>query len=226
MIYGFDSLRYNKLITVLLLIISIMPDASRSSEQSSQTTVLIIGDSLVQGFGLPEADGFVSQLQRDLFGKGQNVRIINGGVSGDSTAGGLARLDWSLTDDIDGVAISLGANDMLRGIPPEYSRENLRMMIEKLQLKELPLLLVGINSIGNYGIEYKSKFDNIFSELAEEHDILCYPNFLAPILDQNEFNLLDYFQDDKIHPNSKGVGIIVNGISPIFLDLIELIRSR
>ena len=124
MLYGFISLKYNKLIGMILVLLSLTEEGS-SSEQSNQLTILIIGDSLVQGFGLAQKDGLVNQLESNLINKGINVGLVNGGVSGDTTAGGLSRLEWSLTDDIDGVVVALGANDMLRGIPPKHTKNNL-----------------------------------------------------------------------------------------------------
>lgn len=224
MIYDGIILRCNKLI-VFFLIIFCPITGSSFSEHPQHVTVLILGDSLVQGYGLPEMDGFVPQLEKELIDKGLGIKLINGGVSGDTTAGGLARLDWSLTDDIDGVVLSLGANDMLRGLPPEHSKENLNNIIQKIQSRKLPVLLVGIRSIENYGKDYKYSFDSIFVELAKDFDIIYYPDFLSPILNLQRSQFMEYFQADNIHPNAKGVSLIVEGISPFVLKLVKLIKS-
>ena len=185
-----------------------------------------MGDSLVQGFGLAQNDGLVNQLESALLDKGINVDLINGGVSGDTTAGGLARLEWSLTDDIDGVVVSLGANDMLRGFPPKHTKDNLSQIIQKLKDRDLPVLLVGIRSIENYGKEYKLKFESIYVELTKEFGLILYPDLLSPILNQDNVQLEKYYQADKLHPNADGVLLIVDGLIPFLIELIELTKSK
>ena len=225
MLYGFISLKYNKLIGMILVLLSLTEEGS-SSEQSNQLTILIIGDSLVQGFGLAQKDGLVNQLESNLINKGINVGLVNGGVSGDTTAGGLSRLEWSLTDDIDGVVVALGANDMLRGLPPKHTKNNLSQIIQKLKDRDLPVLLVGIRSIENYGKDYKLEFENIYADLTDEYELILYPDLLSPILDQDNAQLEKYYQADKIHPNVDGVLLIVNGITPFLIELIEVIKSK
>ena len=225
MLYGFLYPRYNKVFGIILILFFFSEEAY-SSAKGTQKTLLIIGDSLVQGFGLPQEDGFVRQLNKKLIDDGMKVHLINGGVSGDTTAGGLARLDWSITNKIDAVVVSLGANDMLRGLPPKHSKSNLKKIIQKLRDRNLPILLVGIKSIGNYGSDYKAKFDNIYYDLAKEFDLLLYPDLLSPILNKENVNLADYYQSDKLHPNAAGVHLMVEGIKPFLADLIELIISE
>ena len=222
MLYGFLYPRYNKVFGIILILFFISEEAC-SSAKGTQKTLLIIGDSLVQGFGLPQEDGFVRQLNKKLIDDGMKVHLVNGGVSGDTTAGGLARLDWSITNEIDAVVVSLGANDMLRGLPPKHSKSNLTKIIQKLRDRNLPILLVGIKSIGNYGSDYKAKFDNIYYDLAKEFDLLLYPDLLSPILNKEDVNLADYYQSDKLHPNAAGVHLMVEGIKPFLADLIELV---
>jgi len=224
-LYGFISLKYNKLIGMILVLLSLTEEGS-SSEQSNQLTILIIGDSLVQGFGLAQKDGLVNQLESNLINKGINVGLVNGGVSGDTTAGGLSRLEWSLTDDIDGVVVALGANDMLRGLPPKHTKNNLSQIIHKLKDRDLPVLLVGIRSIENYGKDYKLEFENIYADLTDEYELILYPDLLSPILNQDNAQLEKYYQADKIHPNADGVLLIVNGITPFLIELIEVIKSK
>ena len=225
MLYGFLYPRYNKVFGIILILFFFSEEAC-SSAKGAQKTLLIIGDSLVQGFGLPQEDGFVRQLNKKLIDDGMKVHLVNGGVSGDTTAGGLARLDWSITNEIDAVVVSLGANDMLRGLPPKHSKSNLTKIIQKLRDRNLPILLVGIKSIGNYGSDYKTKFDNIYYDLAKEFDLLLYPDLLSPILNKENVNLADYYQSDKLHPNAAGVHLMVEGIKPFLADLIELIISE
>ena len=225
MLYGFFYLRYNKVLGIILILFFFSEEAC-SSGKGIQKTLLIIGDSLVQGYGLPQEDGFVRQLNKKLIDDGMKVHLVNGGVSGDTTAGGLARLDWSITNEIDAVVVSLGANDMLRGLPPKHSKSNLTEIIQKLKDRNLPILLVGIKSIGNYGSDYKVKFDNIYYDLAEEFDLLLYPDLLSPILNKEDVNLADYYQSDKLHPNAAGVHLMVEGIKPFLADLIEIVISK
>ena len=225
MLYGFIPLRYNKLIGMILALFYLTAGVS-SSQQSDSLTILIIGDSLVQGFGLAQNDGLVNQLESALLDKGINVDLINGGVSGDTTAGGLARLEWSLTDDIDGVVVSLGANDMLRGVPTKHTKDNLSQIIQKLKDRDLPVLLVGIRSIENYGKEYKLKFESIYAELTKEFGLILYPDLLSPILNQDNVQLEKYYQADKLHPNADGVLLIVDGLIPFLIELIELTKSK
>ena len=136
----------------------------------------------------------------------------------------MSRTDWSITDDINAVAISLGANDMLRGIPPKFSKENLSKMILKIKDKNLPILLIGITSIENFGPEYKNEFDLMFSELSRKFNISLYPNLMDPVIKKND--LSNYLQEDMLHPNEKGVEIIVKAILPTFIDFIESFREK
>ena len=214
---------YNKIFLVLFIFLTY--SLAHATEKKENYRLIIIGDSLIQGYGLPKEKGFVNQLQKKILEKMDHVSLINAGVSGDTTAGGLSRTDWSITDDINAVAISLGANDMLRGIPPKFSKENLSKMILKIKDKNLPILLIGISSIENFGPEYKNEFDLIFSELSRKFDILLYPNLMAPVI-ENENDLSKYLQEDMLHPNEKGVEIIVQAILPTFIDFIESFSEK
>ena len=209
---------YNK--TYLVLFFLFIYSFSHATEKLENYRILIIGDSLIQGYGLPKDKGFVNQLQKKILEKKDNILLINGGVSGDTTAGGLSRIDWSITDDINAVAISLGANDMLRGIPPNFSKENLSKIIMKIKENNLPILLIGIRSIENYGTEYKNEFDSMFSDLADEYKVFLYPDLMAPIL-KKEKDLSLYLQEDMLHPNEKGVEIIVQEILPTITNFID-----
>ena len=214
---------YNKIFLALFIFLTY--SLAHATEKKENYRLIIIGDSLIQGYGLPKEKGFVNQLQKKILEKMDHISLINAGVSGDTTAGGLSRTDWSITDDINAVAISLGANDMLRGIPPKFSKENLSKMILKIKDKNLPILLIGITSIENFGPEYKNEFDLMFSELSRKFNISLYPNLMAPVI-ENENELSNYLQEDMLHPNEKGVEIIVQAILPKFIDFIESFSEK
>lgn len=178
--------------------------------------IAALGDSLVQGYGLPPEQGFVAQMQGWLDVNGYEVDLRNAGVSGDTTAGGLRRVDWTLTAEVDGLIVALGGNDLLRGLDPSVSRGNLDRILEIAEAKGLPVLLVGIAAPGNYGKDYQEAFDAIYPELAEEHGTLLYPDFLQTISGQagSAETLERYLQADRLHPNSEGVSLIVNDMGP------------
>lgn len=190
-------------------------------------TIAALGDSLTQGYGLPAAKGFVPQLQSWLDDQGQDVTLINAGVSGDTTAGGLSRVGWTLTDEVDAMIVALGGNDLLRGITPETARANLDGILQAARAKGVPVLLVGVTAPANYGPAYKQAFDAIYPELAQHHDALLFPAFLQPILaaaPDRATALRTYIQPDGLHPNAKGVGVIVTAIGPSVLKLIARVE--
>lgn len=185
-------------------------------------TVAALGDSLTQGYGLPVDQGFVPQLESWLIAEGADVRVINAGVSGDTTAGGLARVGWTLTPEVDAMIVALGGNDMLRGLDPAESRENLAGILDVARMQGVPVLLVGIPAAANYGPDYKAAFDGMFPALAAEYHTALFPDFFAGLRGGDEAAArLQYFQDDGIHPNAEGVARIVAAIGPAVLDLIE-----
>ena len=225
LLYGTRFLLYNRLIFFLMSLTPVLV-LNVNAYAIQQKNILVFGDSLVQGYGLPESQGFVHQLQ-ELVAKGNpDIKLINGGVSGDTTSGGLSRLEWALAPDIHGIVLSLGANDMLRGIPPELSKLNLEKMLFEFEKKQLPVLLVGIEAIENFGQTYKNNFDNIYPALARSFDILYYPNFLSGILRFPETEVLNYLQADNIHPNEKGVALIVEDILPFIQSLVEELNDE
>jgi acyl-CoA thioesterase-1 len=185
-------------------------------------TLLAFGDSLTQGYGLPQSDGFVPVLERWLNDNGAEVTVINGGVSGDTTAGGAARIAWSLTPEVDAVLVALGGNDLLRGIEPAETRANLDAILTETTSRSLPTLLVGMEATGNFGDGYKAAFDAIYPDLAEEHGVPLYPLFLQPLTGRGDRQamLRDYLQNDAIHPNAAGVALVVEAIGPAVLELI------
>ena len=187
-------------------------------------TVLALGDSLTQGYGLPQEQGFVPQLRDWLADNGVEARIVNGGVSGDTTAGGAARIDWSLTPEVDAMIVALGGNDLLRGIDPEVARGNLDTILKAAEANAVEVLLVGMDAPGNYGAAYKTAFDAIYPELAEEYDTLYAPDFFAGLGDGTPSELQPYFQQDGIHPNADGVSRIVEDLGPHVRRLIESVE--
>lgn len=181
-------------------------------------TILAFGDSLTQGYGLPEADGLVPQLQAWL---GNGVELVNAGVSGDTTAGGVARIDWMLTDDVDGVIVALGGNDLLRGLSPAESRANLDGILAVITAHELPVMLVGFAAPLNYGPEYKAEFDAIYPELAEKYGAVFYPYYFDGFgVGEDTVAMMKFMQNDATHPNATGVGMIVAAIGPTVRELI------
>jgi len=181
--------------------------------------LLALGDSLVAGYGLPEDDGFVPNLEAALRDRGFDVAVINGGVSGDTTAGGLARLSWSLADDPDAVLIELGANDGLRGLDPATTKENLAQIIERFQTEGIDILLAGMMAPPNFGPGYTREFNAIYPDLAERYDIPLYPFFLDGVAAEPSLN-----QGDGIHPNAQGVDVIVDRITPAVAELLESVQ--
>ncbi len=178
--------------------------------------ILDLGDSLTAGYGLPTGQAFPVQLQAWLHERGIEARVINAGVSGDTTAGGLARLDWALADKPDLVILALGANDALRGIEPAAVRGNLDKIIEKIQASGAKVLLLGMLAPTNWGEEYKQAFDRIFPELAHVHHLPLYPFFLEGVAMKPELN-----QPDGLHPNEHGVAVLVDRIAPVVAGLIR-----
>jgi acyl-CoA thioesterase-1 len=191
-------------------------------------TVVALGDSLTAGYGLPQEEGFVPQLQAWLTAQGQDVVVVNAGVSGDTTAGGLARLDWSLTPQVDAMIVTLGGNDLLRGIDPAASRANLDAILKGAQTRQLPVLLVAMSAPGNYGPEYKRDFDAIYPELAAQYGALLAPGFFAPLLQEgaDPAGLAQYLQPDGLHPNKDGVAKIVAGLGPQVLELLAKVPTE
>lgn len=181
----------------------------------ADTTVLALGDSLTQGYGLPAEEGFVPRLSAWLAAHGTPATILNAGVSGDTTAGGLARLEWSLTPEVDAVIVNLGGNDLLRGLDPALSRANLEAILQAVTARKLPVLLVGLAAPGNYGPGYKAEYDAIFPDLAARYGAGLEPNFFTPIGGSAEAAIAaGFMQADGIHPNAKGVDAIVAAIGP------------
>jgi acyl-CoA thioesterase-1 len=184
--------------------------------QAEPLTLVALGDSLTAGYGLPPEEGLVPQLQSWLAAQGAEVTVVNAGVSGDTTAGGLSRLDWSLTPETDALMVTLGGNDMLRGLPPEAARANLSAILEGAKTKGLPVFLVGMEAPGNYGAEYKAAFDAIYADLAAEFGATLYPFFFQGMTEGNPdpAAMRPFMLEDGIHPNAEGVAKIVADLGP------------
>jgi acyl-CoA thioesterase-1 len=177
--------------------------------------ILDFGDSLTAGYGLAPDQAFPARLEASLRRQGIEARVVNGGVSGDTTAGGLARIDWALADKPDLVILALGANDALRGIDPATVRDNLDKMIQKAEASGAKVLLLGMVAPPNWGEEYKNAFDRIFPELARVHAVPLYSFFLDGVAMKPELN-----QADGLHPNERGVAVLVERIGPVVARLL------
>jgi acyl-CoA thioesterase I len=192
--------------------------------RADTVNIAALGDSLTQGYGLVQEEGFVPQLQGWLAARGHGVAMINAGVSGDTTAGGLSRIGWMLSPDVDALIVALGGNDLLRGLPPEASRANLEGILQAAKAAGVPVLLVGMEAPGNYGPEFKADFDAIYPELAAQYGALHAESFLGPLTDAAEADprsaLAAYMQADGIHPNAAGVALIVSALGPFVEKLI------
>lgn len=203
-----------------ILIVFLMSAAVGRAET---VTIAALGDSLTQGYGLVEEQGFVPQLQRWLDKQGADVRLINAGVSGDTTAGGAARVAWTLTDDVDAMIVALGGNDLLRGIDPALSRTNVEAILQEAAGRDVDVLLIGMQAPGNYGADYKAQFDAIYPELSKTYDTLYLESFFVGFGEaaSDPAQLRDVMQGDGIHPNADGVARIVEAIGPKVLELID-----
>jgi acyl-CoA thioesterase-1 len=190
--------------------------------------ILALGDSLTAGYGLPEPAGFVPQMQKWLTQRGHDVKLINAGVSGDTTAGGLSRVAWSLTPQTDAIVVALGGNDMLRGLPPEVVRTNINGILEIADQSDLQIMIVGMMAPGNYGLDYKMEFDSIYPDAAKAYDAVYQASFFEGLLGNSEdpASIRDYLQPDGIHPNAEGVAKIVDGMGPRIEQLILRTQSR
>jgi acyl-CoA thioesterase-1 len=172
-------------------------------------TIVGFGDSLMAGYDLAPGEGFTDQLQAALRADGHDVTIDYAGVSGDTTSGGLSRLDWSVPDGTRLVILELGANDMLRGLPPEIAEENLDAMMARLKERNIAVVLVGMLAAPNLGEAYRQAFDGIYPKLAAKYDAPLYPFFLEGVAGDPALQLAD-----GMHPNAKGVDVMVRGILP------------
>jgi acyl-CoA thioesterase I len=218
--YGAGARACNLARTIAFAVAASLAAASAAAEP---VTIAALGDSLTQGYGLPEAEGFVPQLQGWLRENGApEAVVLNAGVSGDTSAGGLARIDWTLSEEVDAVIVALGGNDLLRGIEPAATRDNLDGILTAIDARGLPALLAGLPSPANYGAEYQAEFEAIFADLADQHGAVFVPSFLAGITEDRDMAAARaLMQPDGIHPDAEGVAAIVAAIGPAVLELIE-----
>ncbi|HUD85706.1 MAG TPA: arylesterase [Xanthobacteraceae bacterium] len=195
--------------------------AGQAANAGTPITIVALGDSLTAGYGLPDKDGFVPQLQAALAANGLAATIQNAGVSGDTASDGLARLDWSVPQGTDAVIVELGANDMLRGIKPEVTRAALDAILSRLTERHIAVLLCGMRAAPNLGADYGQAFERIYPELAAKYGVLLYPFFLDGVAAD-----LSMTQHDGLHPNAVGVGVIVQRILPKVKELIARVRQQ
>ena len=193
----------------------------RADPETGPLRLLVLGDSLTSGYGLPSRDSLPARLETSLEALGLDVDVINAGVSGDTSAGGLARLEWTLSDNPHVVLVALGANDALRALDPALTRENLDRLVGALVERGLPVLIAGMLAPRNLGADYTERFDAIYPELAVRHDALLYPFLLDGVAGVAALN-----QTDGLHPNAAGVEEIVTRILPSVRCLLRGVRHR
>lgn len=182
--------------------------------------LLMLGDSITAAFGLAAGDGLPARLQAALRARGRNVRVIDAGVSGDTTAGGRARLDWALADDPHAVIVALGGNDGLRGLEPRQSRTNLTAILDGLRARNIPTLLAGMYAPPNLGADYGREFFGVYEQLARERpEVVFYPFLLDGVAGERALN-----QPDGIHPNAQGVAEMVRRMLPSVEALLDRVR--
>lgn len=192
-----------RLLAILLAALAIPAAAA-----AEPVRIVALGDSLTAGFGLAPGKGFPAQLEAALKDKGYDVAVVDAGVSGDTTAGGLARLDWSVGPDADAVIVALGGNDALRGLDPATTRANLATILDRLEARGLPVLLAGMLAPPNLGEAYGRDFAAVFTDLSAR-DIVFYPFFLEGVAADPNLN-----QADGIHPTEDGIAVMVSNILP------------
>ncbi len=213
------------LIAAMALLIAALTVFSMSAMSATAADrpvkIVVLGDSLTAGYGLGAHEAFPAKLEQALKGRGLSVEVANAGVSGDTASGGLSRLDWSVPQGTDAVIVELGANDALRGVDPQVTRAALDSIVRQLRARKIEVLLCGMHAPRNMGADYVARFDPIFREIADAHQIALYPFFLDGVAVDAKFTL-----QDGMHPNSAGVSKIVEGILPAVEDLIARVRAR
>src|SRR5882724_7647794 len=210
--------------TILPALILISASVQGANAAETALRVLAFGDSLTQGYGVPPGMDFPTVLERALKTKGVDAAIINAGVSGDTSAGGLARLDWSLGDAKnapDAAIVELGANDGLRGLAPAEMEKNLDTILAKLKARNMPVLFTGMKGPRNFGAAYATDYDAVFPHLAKKYGVLFYPFFLEGVVLDRAL-----VQPDGLHPNPKGVEAIVKAITPLAVVLVQQARAK
>lgn len=191
---------------------------SEASQKQSETmkTIVAVGDSLTAGYGLDQSESYPALLEEKLQAAGYNYRVVNGGVSGETSSGTLSRMEWILTLKPDIVILETGANDGLRGIDTQVVERNIREILQLLEERDVVVILAGMKIVWNLGPDYVAKFNSIYPELAEEFDVLFFPFFLEGVATQSQLN-----NNDGIHPNAQGYKIITENIYPYVVEAIE-----
>lgn len=202
-------------------LIAALAVAASAQPNNSPVRIVVLGDSLVAGFQLKASDAFPAQLERALKAKGHSVEVINAGVSGDTTANGLERLQWAVPERTDAVILELGANDALRGLDPARAKANLEKIITALKAGGSEVLLAGMMAPRNLGEGYVRNFDGLYPELAKTHGLILYPFFLDGVALNSSLNL-----GDGIHPNAQGAAEIAKRMLPSVEELIARVRAR
>lgn len=202
------------MIVKILVCIMLLSHISTASAQDA-TKIVAFGDSLTAGYGLKQEEAFPAQLEKKLKEQGLNVTVINAGISGDTTAGGKARLTWVLQSAPDMVIVELGANDALRGLPPSEAYNNLDAILRVLTDKKIKTLLTGMKAPPNLGLSYNQEFNAIYSKLAKKYDVPLYPFFLEKVAGNPALNLAD-----GMHPTAEGIAVIVENITPHIVTLL------
>lgn len=208
-------------VIVNLLLAAGFGPAAAAEEQVPPVRIVAFGDSLTAGYRLAPGEAFPAQLAEALKAKGVAAEIANAGVSGDTMAAGLGRLDWAIPEGTDAVIVELGANDALRGIDPDETRRNLDAILSRLKARNIDVLLAGMAAPKNWGEAYEARFATIFSDLAAKHDVLLYPFFLDGVALDAKLNL-----EDGLHPTGAGVSVIVTRILPEVERLIDRVEAR
>jgi len=203
---------------VLLTLACALPIGARAAE--APVKLVVLGDSLSAGYGLPADATFPARLAKALTAKGIAVDVTNAGVSGDTASDGLARLDWSVPDGTEAVIVELGANDALRGIDPALTKATLDQIMSKLADRHIAIMLAGMQAPRNMGPDYVQAFDAIYPALASTHPVVFYPFFLDGVATDPKLN-----QGDSLHPNAAGVDVIVARILPRAEELIARVRK-
>ncbi|MDG5467037.1 arylesterase [Deltaproteobacteria bacterium IMCC39524] len=204
------------LLKLVLFTILTVSSSFANSTATNSVVILVLGDSLTAGYGLARDESFPRQLENSLATSGYPVTVINAGVSGDTSAGGLARLEWALAVNPQVVLVELGANDALRGLDPTQTYDNLDQILARLKKASCRIVLAGMRAPRNLGLDYTLEFDQIYPDLAERHDLYFYPFFLDGVATDPGLN-----QADGIHPNAEGVRVVVKGIQPLVVKAIE-----
>ena len=208
-------------ITKLILTIIFFLFFSITIAYAKSLKVIVLGDSLVAGYGLLKNDGFINQLQNKINSNNIKLNLVNGGVSGETSSGLMNRLEWVLEEKFDGVIVSIGANDALRGINPKLTFQNINNILNYLKKNQIPTMLIGMKAPNNLGKRYVNEFNRIYPNLAKIYKVSFYPFFLKDVVLVPSLN-----QDDMIHPNKKGVKKIVENIYPYFIDFYKTFKDN